>query len=151
MTFADALAVLAKRKVEFIVVGGLAVARAGYPRFTEDLDLLVEASESNLTTLIDVLSTFGEGAAAELTPADFPLEEGCVRIVEDFPIDIFTLMSSQTFADLEPLSQTHEVEGEPVRFLSAEGLIRLKADSLRPKDQLDVQVLRDILSQKGSS
>ena len=151
MTFADALAVLAKREVEFMVVGGLAVARAGYARITEDLDLLVEASESNLSTLIDVLCTFGEGAAAELTPADFPLEEGCVRIVEDFPIDIFTLMSARTYADLEPLSVPHEVEGEVVRFLSAEGLIQLKADSLRPKDQLDVQVLRDILSRKGSS
>lgn len=127
--FAETLAILAKRKVDFIVVGGLAVAQAGFARITEDLDLLVEASESNLNSLIDVLAGIGEGAASALTPADLPLEEGCVRIIEDFPIDIFTLMSSRTFADLEPLVQTHIVEDQPVKFLGEEGLIQLKADS----------------------
>ncbi len=60
-------------------------------------------------------------------------------------------MSSLTFADLEPLSLAYDVGGKAVRFLNPEGRIQLKANSLRPKDQLDVSVLRDFLSQKGPS
>ena len=146
--FESPLAELARADVVFLTVGGLAVAQAGYPRFTEDIDVLVEASPDNLDRLVGVLSTFGEGAAAELTPADFPLEEGAVRVIEDVVIDVFTLMSGHTYADLLPLSDLHDVEGEAVRFLSAEGLLRLKAPSLRPKDQTDAAELRRILRER---
>ena len=145
LTFASALAALSRGSVECVVVGGLAVAKAGYVRVTDDVDLLVEPSPDNLRRLIAVLATFGDGAAATLTPDDFPVEEGAVRLAEDFDIDLFTLMSGHAYADLLPLAAVHDVEGEPVRFLGAEGLIRLKAGSLRPKDQLDVQALRAVL------
>ena len=146
--FESPLAELARADVVFLTVGGLAVAQAGYPRFTEDIDVLVEASPDNLDRLVGVLSTFGEGAAAELTPADFPLEEGAVRVIEDVVIDVFTLMSGHTYANLLPRSDLHDVEGEAVRVLSAEGLLRLKAPSLRPKDQTDAAELRRILRER---
>ena len=139
------LAKLARADVDFIVVGGLAVAQAGYARFTEDIDVLVDVDAANLGRLIGALSAMGEGAAAELTPNDFPLEEGAVRVIEDVVVDIFTQMSGLGYADLEGASVVHDLEGEPVRFLGAEGLIRLKSGSLRPKDQLDVVALRAVL------
>jgi hypothetical protein len=143
-TFAGLLAALARADVEFLVVGGLAVAFAGYARVTDDVDILVNADADNLDRMLGVLAHFGEGAATELSPDDFPFEEGCVRVAEEFDLDIFTLMSGQTYDDLLPQSALHSVEGVPVRHLSADGLIRLKADSLRPKDQLDVAALRAI-------
>ncbi len=148
-TFASLLAALGRAGVEFVGVGGLAVAAAGFARVTDDVDILVEASEPNLRRMLAVLAEFGQGHAAALSPADFPLEEGCIRIAEDFDLDIFTLMSGQTYADLLPETNTREVEGVPVRFLGAEGLIRLKQDSLRPKDRLDVEALREILRQQS--
>ena len=83
-----------------------------------------------------MLTRVGDGAAAELTPDDLPLEEGAVRLDETLAVDLFTLMSGQTYTDLLP---------EPVRFLSAAGRIRLKSASLRPKDRLDAEALRAIL------
>ena len=145
LTFASALAAFARAEVDFVVVGGLAVARAGYVRVTDDVNILVAAQPDNIERLIGVLSTFGEGAASELVPSDFPVEEGAVRIAEDFDIDVFTQMSGRTYDELVPLSVVHDAGGEAVRFLGAEGLIELKADSLRPKDQLDVQALRSLL------
>ena len=146
LTFESALAALARAEVGFVVVGGLAVARAGFVRVTDDVDLLVEGGAANLQRLIDTLSTFGSGAAAELDVSDFPLEEGAVRVAEEFDVDLFTLMSGHAYADLLPLSASHDVGGVAVRFLGAEGLIRLKADSLRPRDQADVAALRAILA-----
>ena len=141
-TFASLLAMLARADVDFLVVGGLAVAQAGYVRYTEDVDLLVRSERDNVERLIGALATVGDGAASELTPADFPMEEGAVRVIEDVVVDVFTQMSGHTYEDLLPLSDTHDVAGEAVRFLGAEGLIRLKAPSRRPKDQLDVDMLR---------
>lgn len=148
-TFESVLAALAREQVSFIVVGGLATVQAGYVRLTEDVDLLVQADRPNLAKMIQVLSGVGSGAAAELTPDDFPLEEGAVRVAESFDIDLFTLMSGHRYEDLLPLTTRHEVLGQAVTFLSPEGLICLKKDSLRPKDQLDVQALREIIRQRG--
>lgn len=148
-TFAGLLAALARADVDFTVVGGLAVAFAGYARVTDDVDILVHADPTNLDRMLGVLARFGEGAATELSADDFPVQEGCIRVAEHFDLDIFTLMSGHTYDDLLPLTALHAVEGVPVRHLSAEGLIRLKAESLRPKDQLDVAALRAI--QRGET
>ena len=141
-TFESPLADLSRAGVDFIVVGGLAVAAMGYSRMTEDIDLLVEPSAPNLRRLIDALASRGEGAAAELTPEDFPIEEGAVRVIEDFVFDLFTLMSGHTYVDFLPLSLARDVLGESVRFLNIEGLLTLKAPSLREKDQIDTRILR---------
>jgi len=145
-TFESLLAGLARADVDFIVVGGLAVAMAGYPRATDDLDILVSTDEANLSRLLGVLENFGEGSAKALSPNDFPLEEGCVRVAEAFDVDLFTQMSGLTYQDLLPMTFETLVAGQPVRYLGAGGLLKLKSDSLRPKDQLDAQVLREILN-----
>lgn len=148
-TFDELLAHLARAGVEFAVVGGVAVGGAGYVRATEGVDLLVEASEPNLRRLPDALRPFSPAAADELSPADFPLEEGAVRVREAFDVDLFTQIGGHTYADLLPLTTSHVALGVPILYLNAEGFIRLKAPSLRPKDRLDslprpggVQVLR---------
>lgn len=147
-TFARLLADLARAEVAFLTVGGLAVAQAGYARYTEDVDVLVATKPASLDRLVGVLAKIHPDAAG-LTAANFPLEEGAVRVVGDLVVDIFTLMSGHTYADLLPLSDVHEVEGQPVRFLSAEGLLRLKAPSLRPKDQTDAAELRRMLDEQN--
>ncbi|QXD14212.1 hypothetical protein GQ464_012220 [Rhodocaloribacter litoris] len=142
--FEKLLVDLSRSDVAYILVGGLAVTLNGYARATEDVDILVQASPLNLQRLLNVLADFGEGHARQLTIDDFTLEEGCIRIIESFPLDIFTLMSGHTYEDLLPYTALHHVQDVPIRYLTAEGLIRLKSGSLRPKDQLDVQALRDI-------
>ena len=148
LTFESLLVALARADVRFLVVGGLAVAQAGHVRFTEDVDLLVDTAPANLDALLTALSAVGDGAARDLTPDDFALEEGAVRIVDEFAIDLFTQMSGHTYADLAPLAEPHPVGGETVWFLGAEGLLCLKAPSLRPRDQQDAEALRDLLRRR---
>jgi hypothetical protein len=61
-TFAGLLAALARADVDFIVVDGLAVAFAGYPRVTDDVDILINADSANIKRMLGVLSDFGDGA-----------------------------------------------------------------------------------------
>src|SRR5262249_6304012 len=67
----------------------LAVIFNGYDRLTLVADILVQASPENIRKLLASLSGWGEGWARELTPADFTPQEGSIRVMEDFDLDIF--------------------------------------------------------------
>jgi hypothetical protein len=139
---------LARAEVKFIVVGGVAVALNGFVRTTDDVDILIERSPENIQRLLAALATFGEGHSRELTLQDFDEMEGAIRVIEDFPLDIFTVMRGQSYRDLaSQLGQT-KVNDVTIDFLNAEGLIRLKADSEREKDQIDVAALRKSVSNR---
>lgn len=55
--------------VEYVVVGGYAVAFHGYPRYTGDIDFFVRASESNAERIVRVLEDFGFSDAMKLSAA----------------------------------------------------------------------------------
>lgn len=142
--FEKLLVDLTEAEVDYILVGGLAVAYCGHVRATEDVDILVDADTDNIERLLEVLEDFGEGAGAELDVEDFPVEEGAVRVVEEFPLDIFTQMSGYRYEDVVEMTDTQSLNDHALVHLNIEGLITLKKDSHRPKDKMDVQVLRRI-------
>jgi hypothetical protein len=149
--FEKLLAALSAATVDYILVGGLAVAFCGYVRATEDIDILVRVNAKNIQRLLDVLADFGQGAASELEVDDFAMEEGAIRVIEDFPLDIFTQMSGYRYEELAAMSVNRQVNDHTIRHLSIEGLILLKEDSLRPKDQLDVQALKAIQRRRNDT
>ena len=136
------LAKLVRAEVKFIIVGGVAVALNGFVRTTEDIDILIEASAENVTRLLDELGNFGEGHARELSPADFSDSEGAIRIIEDFPLGVFTMMRGKRYADLVGSTKTTRIDDVEVRYLNSEALITLKSDSQRDQDRIDVSALR---------
>ncbi len=138
------LAKLARAEVKFIIVGGVAVALNGFVRTTEDVHILIEASAANVARLLDELANFGEGFARELTPADFSDSEGAIRIIEDFPLDVFTIMRGRRYADLVGATKKTRIDDADVRYLNAEALIALKSDSLRDQDRIDVSALQSL-------
>lgn len=143
-SFEKLLVRLADHGVQFIVVGGVAVALQGYMRMTEDVDILLEASTQNVSRLLDALSDYGEGFARELSMDDFTDEEGAIRVVEESEycqIDIFTRMTGLYYSDLLPDAGTLEIGDRIVRYASKAALIRLKSTSVREKDRLDVIAL----------
>lgn len=146
--FEKLLVELVKNKVEFITVGGLACVMNGHVRATEDVDILVKSTTSNLQRLIGFLAQYGEGFGAELKESDFNDEEGAIRVIEEFPIDIFTVMGGHDYEELQQYKKTVVIEGYRVPFLSASGLILLKQNSVREKDKMDVFHLRNLKDQK---
>ena len=138
------LAALAQGGVEFAVAGGLAVIFNGYARFTLDADVIVDDQRENLERMLDVLGGWGEGCARELGPDDFPPEEGAVRVVEDFELDIFTRLRGRSYADFKPRLRYVEHAGGRIAYLSPGDLIHCKEGSVRDKDLLDVAALKEI-------
>lgn len=143
-TFESLLETLCAKRIRFLLVGGLAVELCGFTRTTLDVDILVDDTPDNLQLLLETLKQFGEGTASELNPDDFTPSEGCIRIIEDFPLDIFTRMSGRTYGDLLSYSETYTLRSVELKYVGVDGLLLLKSGSVRAKDQIDVLELRKI-------
>jgi hypothetical protein len=147
--FEKLLADLVRSGVDFAVVGGLAVILNGFPRVTVDADILVHNSPENLRRLLDCLKMWGEGWARELKIEDFALEEGSIRVMEDFDLDIFVRMRGKTLDDFRPNLRQFESDTVHIPYLSPIDLIFLKQDSWREKDKLDVTAMKEILAREA--
>ncbi len=60
--FRELLEELARDAVEFLLIGGYAVAFHGRPRATKDIDILLEGSPANLERAARALARFGAPA-----------------------------------------------------------------------------------------
>ncbi len=143
--FEKLLVALARAGIDYAVAGGLAVILNGYPRLTVDVDILVHDTPENLRKLLDCLSGWGEGWARELRLEDFVPQEGSIRVMEEFDLDIFTRMGGKSLADFRPRLRHLETSGVRIPYLAPQDLILLKEGSWREKDQLDVAALRKLL------
>ncbi|MCC6490216.1 MAG: hypothetical protein IT364_22215, partial [Candidatus Hydrogenedentes bacterium] len=57
--FKELLQLLEDHRVEYMIVGGYAVAFHGYPRFTKDIDIFFGATPENIARLKAALIVFG--------------------------------------------------------------------------------------------
>ena len=143
---------LARADVRYVLVGGGAVLLHGHARTTADLDIVVEASEDNARRLLRALAAWGEGSATELSVEELAYPQvGCLRIVEEFALDVFTLMPARQtgqslgYADLIGDARQRDFgAGIIVSYASIARLLDLKAGTGRPKDAADIAILSEI-------
>ena len=152
-SFEKLLVLLADARVDFVLVGGLAVSLQGYVRFTEDVDILIDSDSRNVVRLLEALGGYGEGFAKELSPADFTEEEGAIRIVEEVEqcqIDVFTVMSGRKYASVVSDADVFPLKAREIRYASKSSLIGWKGESVREKDKLDALALRRLVEDPGA-
>jgi acylphosphatase len=141
---------LARAGVDYAAVGGVAISLNGFVRATDDVDILAHNSPENLRKLLDCLKRWGEGWARELKIEDFAIEDGSIRVREDFDLDIFVKMRGKTLEDFRPHLRHFESDGVRIAYLSPADLIFLKQGSWREKDQLDVSAMKEILAREAA-
>jgi hypothetical protein len=132
---------LLSNKVEFIVVGGHAVAYHGYPRFTGDIDLFVRPSAANGQRILTALASFGFGAL-DVTVADFSVPGKVVQLGR--PPNRIDLLTSITGVDFDEAWSGHvegDLDGLQVAFLGRAELIKNKKAIGRAKDLADIEEL----------
>ena len=143
--FERLLVALARSGVDFAVVGGVAVSLNGFVRATDHVDILIRESPENVRKLLDCLSQWGEGWARELKVEEFIPQEGSIRVMEEFDLDIFTRMRGKSLEDFRGRLRSLAIGGVRIAYLAPEDLIFVKQGSRREKDQLDVIALRNII------
>lgn len=126
------------QKVEFLLVGGYALAFCGAPRFTEDIDFLVRISPENARRIEAVLTQFGFGSVG-ITAADFLEPEQVIQLGRaPHRIDILTSLSGVTWDEAWEGRQQVELGGHRVWAIGRDAIIRNKRASGRPQDLADV-------------
>ena len=132
------IALCLSQKVEFLLVGGYALAFHGAPRFTEDIDLMVLVSPENADKLDQVLKDFGFGGAG-ISRDDF-LEVDQVIQLGRAPnrIDLLTGISGVTWLEAWNSRTTIDFDGLEIPLIGKEELIRNKEATARPQDLADV-------------
>lgn len=151
-TFEKLLADLVAARVEFVTVGAMACVFNGFIRATIDVDILVKRTPKNIARLLAFLAGVGEGAAKELSWDDFTDEPGAIRIIEDFPIDLFVRMGGLAYEDVMASAKYHKTTAAEgcvrIPYADAETMVRIKSSSLREHDKLDVLVLQQIIRER---
>lgn len=139
--FLEFIGLLESEGVDYLIVGGYAVAIHGFPRYTGDIDFFVAIGEGNATKLLTVFDKFGFGDIG-LTREDF-LEESFVVEIGREPrkIQVLTGIDGVKFADCHDRRIEVEADGLRMKFIGKDDLIRNKAASGRPKDRIDVEEL----------
>jgi hypothetical protein len=135
---------LSSSGVEFIVVGGHAVAFHGYPRFTGDIDFWVRSTPENAERVIAALRAFGFGDVG-LSVGDFTRHGSVVQLGRPpNRIDLLTSLSGVDFEEAWESKIAAALDGLPVFFLSLDILLRNKRASGRDKDLVDLKKLQAI-------
>ncbi len=132
---------LNSNEVEYVVVGAVALAFHGFPRYTGDLDVLVRSSPANGRRLESALAMFGLGALG-LKAADFVDSYRVIQLgVPPNRIDLLTSLTGVTFDEAWAGRAETVVGGTRVNFIGREALIVNKRLIGRPQDKADLEAL----------
>ena len=132
---------LNEHKVKYLIIGGQAVIYHAEPRFTKDLDILVEPSKLNSKRLVSALKQFG-APTDNLNDGDFS-KKGTLFVFGIAPnrVDILTGASGVTFTTAWKNRVVVEQKKVKTFFCSKADLIKMKRAAGRPQDLLDIEAL----------
>ena len=146
--FEELLRSLNKHRVRYCVVGAYAVAFHARPRYTKDMDLLVEPTLQNGQKIVAALKAFGFGSV-KVTPEDFAQPDRFIQLgYEPVRVDLLTSIPGCTFEQV----WKHRVQGrygkQRAWFIGRDDLIHNKQISGRSQDRVDVETLQPKTSSK---
>lgn len=137
--------------VEYVVVGGHAVAFHGHPRFTGDIDFLIRTTPENVSRVLAVLNAFGFGNLG-IVEQDL-LDRGRILQLGQPPnrIDVLTSISGVDFDSAWEKRVQTLMDDQPVALLGWDELIRNKRAAGRQKDLADLEKLLAVAKRKKSA
>jgi hypothetical protein len=132
---------LNRENVSYVLIGGFAVILHGFVRGTKDIDLLLDAAESNIQAVKRAMANLPDNAAA-LIADDEVRKYQVVRIADEIVVDLMAAACGIDYsAALAGGVERFTVRGIEIPVARKELLIRMK-ETIRPSDAADVQFLR---------
>ncbi len=157
MYYFDVLKRFSEEKIEYCIVGGLAVNLHGVPRVTMDLDIVISMELDNIDRMSSLLGEIGYLPRIPVNPLDLAdpfVRESWIReknmkafsfyhseknqrvvdIIIDYPLE---------FEEIMERARLLQVEDVNVPILSIDDLILLKRSSGREQDLSDAALLEE--------
>jgi hypothetical protein len=139
---------LNSRGARYLVCGGFAIRTAGYPRYTQDIDLVVDTALENEAKVFQALETLSDKAVRQLDPGDVAKYTVC-RVADEIVVDLMSSASGIDYAAAAPEIVLREVDGVSIPFASPLLLWRMKRHTHRAKDEADLLFLRELFQAQG--
>lgn len=141
LDFRELLALFNAHHVEYLIVGGYALAFHGAPRFTGDLDILVKPDPDNAHRILAALEAFGF-ASSGLTPRDFVGPDQVVQLgVPPVRIDLLTSLTGVSWDEAFAGRAAGLYSGSPAFYIGRGQFIANKRATGRKKDLADIEAL----------
>ncbi len=141
--FKEFVELLNKHNVEYLIVGGYAVGIHGYPRYTGDLDVWINATVENARKMVRVLDDFGF-ASFDLTEADFIKSGNIIQMgYPPFRIDVLTAIDGVDFESCYKNKMIVQHDEIALNVIGVSDLIVNKQTSGRLKDLDDLENLKN--------
>ena len=129
--FEQFIELLNKNEVSYLVVGGYAFAIHAFPRFTNDIDILILIEDTNADKLIKVLSEFGFNSL-EFKKEDFLSSNKIIQLGNPpYRINILTSIDGVDFNEAWDRKIVAKYGDQNIYFISKEDLIKNKTASGR--------------------
>jgi len=146
---------LNKAKVDYLVVGGVAVNLYGYVRFTGDLDLLIMLNKKNIQKMDRVMKKLGYYPRLPVSIHDLSDSKKVREWFKKKNLRAFTFMpprnnpleidiiieESLKFDAIAKDKMVKQIERVRIPVVSIERLLKMKRKAGRPNDVQDVQAL----------
>lgn len=140
--FHDFIELLNEHGVEYVVIGGYALAVHGYVRYTGDIDFFIALHTENAEKMLRVFHAFGLDTP-DLDATLFMDEGKIIRVgSEPMRLEVLNKISGVDFAECYQNRKQILVDGISVNFIGYNELLENKSVAGRPKDLADIDELR---------
>lgn len=139
--FKELLELLNSKEIEYLVIGGYAVALYGYPRATGDMDIWVAISKDNARKIVEALKEFGFDTP-QLKESIFLEKEKNIRMGNPpLRAEILTSIDGVEFPECYKNRKVVTIDDSEINFISLDDLKRNKKASGRYRDLDDLEHL----------
>jgi predicted nucleotidyltransferase len=140
---------LAAAQVDFVVIGGVAVATQGYGRGTDDLDITYATDAENLERLGGVLLALHARLRGVTDDVPFIPDERTLRRVQLLTLDtddgsldlLVDPAGAPPYAELRSRADRIDLEGVEIRVAALDDLLAMKRAAGRAVDLADIEGL----------
>jgi len=140
--YEEFLELLNNHKVRYCIIGSYALSFHARPRYTKDIDILVDASAKNAKKILSALNDFGFGSL-NLRVEDFSEKGNIIQLgYEPVRIDIITSLEGLNFSDIWEKRVQGPYGSQMVNFIDRQNLIKSKKISNRIQDKADLELLK---------
>ena len=130
-----------KNSVRYCVVGAFAVGFHVRPRYTKDIDILVEPTAENAGRIIKSLNEFGF-KSLKFNKKDFTKKNNVIQLgYEPVRIDIINSVGGSNFDAIWKGRVSGIYGGQKIFFIGMNELIKSKKATGRGQDKVDLELL----------
>jgi predicted nucleotidyltransferase len=166
MFYAEIFKTLNKKKIKYLVIGGVAVNLHGYDRMTGDIDLMISLDENNVKKFAAFAEARGYKSRTPVVIQDLADGKKRKEWIEEKNAKVFSIYNPKNlFESIDVMIMEYidfdvayknreyaESSGLRIPLISIDDLIKLKNIAGRERDKTDVkalQVIKELKNEKG--